>query len=150
MEPIQIHFTKSRSPLSWLIRKVTKEPVSHCAIQYKEWIIHSNLLGVRALPANKFSNQIQYSVPAEVSLNGLVEALVAHGRASYDFGAILFLFLRLIFPRFVPKKNLWQSSGMFMCTEWVTQVLGGEADSMITCMKLYKKLSDKQASLPTA
>lgn len=60
----------------------------------------------------------------------------------YDFGALFYLALRVLFP-WLPKKNLWQTSGMFLCTEWVTEVLEGEEDSMITPYKLFLRLKEE-------
>lgn len=139
---MEILFTRSNSPLSRIIRHLTKEPVSHCAISINGWIIHSNLYGIHADPIEKFTSEVIYRVPVEYNAEALISALAAYQGKHYDFGALLYLGLRSVCP-VLPKKNLWQTTGMFLCTEWVTTVLDEKEDSMITPYQLYLKLKDR-------
>jgi hypothetical protein len=127
--------------MSRLIRWVTGEPVSHCAIECDGWVIHANLLGVHAEALYDFeaSCEILHSVEMPANYERLLGLFCRHNQSGYDLGAMLYLGLRLLFPA-LPKKNLWQCSGMFLCTEWVTEFLSGEPDSLITPYKLYKKM----------
>jgi len=83
-------------------------------------------------------------LPINGDLSHVSEIAFRYGKASYDFKALLWcglmLTLRRWFPKWIPKQNLWQSSGMFMCTELITAILG-EVDSMITPYQLYLKLT---------
>ena len=64
-----------------------------------------------------------------------------HGHP-YDFGALFYLAARRVCP-WLPKKNLWQCSGMFLCTEWVTRYLDGAEDSMKTTVDLSVEKQSK-------
>ena len=139
---MEILFTTTTSVLSNLIRRITKEPVSHCAIKIGEFVVHSNLLGVRIDPYSKFikKSKVVFQLSATTN-NGLVHKTLEkyHGRP-YDFFALLFLGLRYIFPKLMPKQNLWETTGMFICTEFITQVVDGKEDHLITPYQLYLKL----------
>lgn len=69
-------------------------------------------------------------------------AHVEHGR--YDIGGLLYVGIKLALGCIginLPKKNLWRSTGMFMCTELVSSYVYGEEDAMITPQKLFDKIS---------
>jgi hypothetical protein len=124
--------------------RVTKEPVSHCALEIGGYVIHSDFLGVRAEESSVFRGRVEVvhevSVPDNYPLVLSKFSGARVRKAGYDLGAFVYLGLRLLLPKLVPKKNLWQSSGMYLCTEWVTHVLDGKADSLITPYKLYLRL----------
>ena len=144
---MRILFTKSGSPLSRAIMAVTKEPVSHCALECAGWIIHANLYGVHVELPQTFQShsQIVYTVDIPLDIDRVMNVLAKNELKYYDLGAILYLALRYWLPC-LPKKNLWQSSNMFLCTEWVTEVIDGKADSMITPYQLYLKLKEKETA----
>lgn len=139
-----ILFTTSKYPTSWLIRKITGEDCSHCAIQLGEKVIHCNFTGVHMVPYKEFikSNQVKHSM---FFAGTMVENLSASGlfarykSRKYDFLALFYLGMRYLFP-FWPKANLWQTTGLFLCTEFVTEVLDGQENSMLTPHQLYEKL----------
>lgn len=141
---MQILFTKSNSLLSRMIRKVTGEPVSHCAIASNGYVVHSNLRGVIIETRDYFEahSQVVYTVEIEDCMDRVTELLATESHATYDIGALLYLGLRYLIPA-LPKKNLWQSSGMYLCTEWVTTAVNQKTDSMITPYQLYLTLSNK-------
>lgn len=138
---MQILFTRNDRWGSKLIRAVTGETVSHVAIRISRFVIHSRLIdgGVTIDFYREFmrNNTVVYTIPWEISIKQIDRDRYA-GK-SYDFGAFLYLGLRKLFP-FLPKANLWQSTGMYMCTEFVTDVLGGTEDSLVTPGQLYEKL----------
>lgn len=138
---MQILFTTSNSLLSRLIRRVTKEPVSHCAIAHNNWVIHSNLLGVHMELASTFTkhSKVVHSVQIPENMDKLMHVMSQYDQRPYDFGALLYLGLRFCMP-FLPAKNLWQTTGMFLCTEWVTEFLFGGEDHTITPYQLYLRL----------
>lgn len=139
---MRILFTHGNNPVSWLICKVTGEPVSHCAIEEANCVIQSNFLGLGALSLEEFEKKssILYSVEIPEDCTKLLRLFVTDQKAKYDFGAMLYLGLRCLFP-WLPKANLWQTTGMYMCTEWVTEYINDSEDSMITPYKLYLRLS---------
>jgi hypothetical protein len=121
---------------------VTGEPVSHVAIECAGWIIHSNLLGVHVeLPQTFYRHStVLYAVDQPFDMEHLMQTLSKYDQHSYDFGGLLYLGLQALIP-WLPKKNLWQQTGMFLCTEWVTSVIYGYEDHMITPYQLYLRLS---------
>lgn len=139
---MKILFTRSGSLLSRLIRHVSGEPVSHCALDCGGWIIHSNLLGLHVELPQTFEkhSEIVYSVSVDFDQQKVMSIFAQYDQDPYDFGALLYLGLRFLLP-FLPEKNLWQSNGMFLCTEWVTEAVYGSPDSSITPYRLYLKLT---------
>lgn len=144
----RIIFTCGNSLLSRAIRSCTGEPVSHVALECEGWVVHSNLLGVRVDALSEFTKHcnILYSLPLPLSTGTILCKYLTHRDSGYDFGALFYLFLRSIplCGRLLPKKNLWKSSGMFLCTEWATEVVAGVEDSMITPYQLYLEMSRQQ------
>ncbi len=144
---MQVIFTRSNSLLSRLIRSVTGETVSHCAIATGPWVVHSNLLGVHvelALHFLQHSECVYYvEFPDAALMPRVLNTLAQYDQRSYDFGALLYLGLRFLCP-WLPRKNLWQTTGMFLCTEWITEVLDGTEDHTITPYQLYLRLRAQQ------
>lgn len=139
---MKILFTKSDFILSKLIRAVTKEPVSHAAIQCGDWVLHSNLFGVNAELASVFraSATVVYEIEQPMDENKLMAAFAQADTKFYDFGALIYLGLTYLIP-WLPKKNLWRSSGSYLCTDWIELAEGEEPDSTMTAYQLYLKLS---------
>lgn len=137
---MKILFTQSPLIASRLIRKITGEPVSHCAIEIDGTVIHSNFLGVHPQSAEGFRDHctVWGEVPFPDDFKKMFEQTCAGWGRRYDFGALLYLALRYLLP-WLPKKNLWQTSGMYLCSEWVSSYFG-EEDAMITPYRLYLKL----------
>jgi hypothetical protein len=138
----RVVFTYSNLVGSKLIRAVTGEPVSHCAIILTNGnVVHSTINGSVITNLSDFSksNTIVLDVPIPANLPITVD--FARNRR-YDWGAFLYLGLRLALRKVgirLPKKNLWQTSGMYLCTELVSQaVLNAETE--LTPMGLYYKL----------
>ena len=143
---MQILFTRSSSILSRIICKMTGEPVSHCAVSGGDYVMHSNLYGVHIEPLAKFlgSTTIVFSIDLPADPDKMIRLIRSEEHKPYDYGGLLYCGLRLLFP-ILPKKNLWQTTGMYMCTEWVQEALGTEKiDSMITPYQLYLQLLQKQ------
>ncbi len=64
----------------------------------------------------------------------------------YDYGAFFFLGFCLLARKYLkiplPKSNLWEHSGMFLCVGWLSEVAINKEDDMITPCKLYEKLKN--------
>lgn len=140
-----IHFTKSNKIGSRIIRKVTGEDVSHCVLEKNGIVLHSTFTGVEIVPLRVFKeeNTILYTISGTKTDVKFAEVIDKYWGAKYDFFALLGLGIRLLWPRLMPKRNLWQVSGMFLCTEFVTSVLGGRENSEITPYKLYLRLKEQ-------
>jgi len=144
---MKVLFTTSNKIGSRVIRKVTGEPVSHCALQFEcgdyRLVIHAGLHGVEIIPLAWFlqTNQLLYEISIKEDEPRLID-LDVYVKKSYDFMAILWLgFCFLINCR--PSRNNWAVKKAHMCTELVTEILYGEADSVITPYGLYLKLKEQ-------
>lgn len=143
---ITVLVTAGHNPASALIKKLTGEPASHVALRWGPWVLHSNFGGVRWDRYSDFSAKatVLDEIPTSMSIERLLyisATYVEHG--SYDYGGLLYCGTKLALSKVgirLPKKNLWQMTGMHMCTELVTDALGGEEDSTITPWKLRNKL----------
>lgn len=137
---------------SGIIRRVTGEPISHIAIRVKNKVLHSNRDGVVIDDYDYFieHNKVIYEIKPRLRST---EKAIANKIASsedmlgrkYDFFAILFLgfmlLLRLWFSKSIPKQNLWDVSGMYICTEYVSEITNIEKDNaMITPEELIKAI----------
>lgn len=145
---IEIGFTRSDYYMSKLIRSITGEPVSHCVIILDGmWVVHSNFYGVHVEHIYNFQkhSEIVYKILLPNSkLEEFYTKFDKFNGNGYDFGGMIFLGLSLVlrkhFPKYVPKQNLWQQSGMFMCTEFITELVDNKEDSLITPYQLYQKI----------
>lgn len=143
----EILFTRSGRVGSRIIRSITREDVSHVALRIGAFVIHSRACsgGIVIQLYSQFlrENEVVYRLPWMLSSRNLDRTRYAG--AAYDFGALLYLGLRRLIPA-LPKANLWQSTGMYMCTEFVTDVIGESEDSLITPYQLYKKLLQSRSN----
>ena len=137
-------FTRSSLPVSWLIRKITGEDCSHVAILQDGHVIHCDFTGVHLVTLEEFTKHSQIVHEAKLDQSIDMKAVYEkHRHAWYDFGALSYLGLRYLFP-FLPKANLWQTTGMYICSEFVTEVVTGHEDSMITPYGLYCELTQNK------
>lgn len=141
---MKVLFTTSKTLGSWLIRKVTGEPFSHCAIQIEygeyDFVIHASTDGVEILPLEFFiqHNRIQEVVdlPNQEPLHANLHRYV---KKSYDYFSLLWLGLAFL-CRWPLKRNNWAVTKAFTCTELVTALLYGTENSVITPYGLFLKL----------
>ncbi len=147
---VRILFTFGHNPVSALIRDVTGEPVSHVAIQTGERVIHSNFLGLQIedqddfYTMSKLFDYVEVEVDEAKFYERLAELKVTY--RGYDFKALLYLGMRFILPRsWTPKVNIWQVTNQYICTELVSYLLDGKADSMISPYQMYLKLKEKES-----
>lgn len=147
---IKVAFTTSDKLLAKLIRWATEEECSHCVLVWDDVVVHSNWKGVNVIHLTEFlnENRILHEIQVKEDLDALTRAIVQKDQSLYDVGALLFLGIVLFSRRILglrkwPKKNLWQSSGMYLCTEFVTEFIDGKADSLITPHKLFERMSVK-------
>lgn len=143
---ITVLITAGHNPAASLIKSLTGEPASHVALRWGPWVLHSNFGGVRWDRYSDFQSKadILDEIPTDMPLERLLHLsaeYVEHG--GYDYGGLLYCGAKLVLGKIgihLPKKNLWQMTGMHMCTEWVTDALHGQEDSTITPWKLRNKL----------
>lgn len=138
----EILFTTTSTPGSVLIRKITGEPVSHCAIRFDDLVVHAAIGGVQVNSYEKFA--AEHVIALRVSLSeGDIQKTAPYLGDRYDYGALLFLGVRYILKSIglpTPKVNLWQSANMYICTEFVTSDILNKEDTTITPYQLYLKL----------
>jgi hypothetical protein len=145
---MKILFTAGDTFVGRAIRYLTKEPMSHVAIEAGEFVAHSTIFGVEIVTTNYFKTRFQVVDAVEVQddMNKLLAVLTKRSHSFYDYGCLLYLGVRYSLKRWlkvsIPKANLWATSGMFTCTEFVTEVLDGKQDSLITPYGLYERLKN--------
>lgn len=143
---MNVLFTNNEKPLSRLIRAVTGEESSHCAIRIGDFVLHSTLFGpeIRTYEYFKAHNHIVASVPTSTPDSAAVALATSLDSAGYDYFALAYLGLRYALKLLgvnIPKANLWNVSGMYLCTELVSRAVLGAEDPNITPHQLYLKLS---------
>ena len=138
--------TRDDSDISKVIRDVTKEPVSHVAIQINGWlVVHSNLLGVNIQTLKRFKEEnnvvLEYNVLKPVQYRPKLEELDGKPYDGRNLAFGLFMLkLRRCLPFLVPKQNLWQVSGMYTCVEFISELLFEEEWSEMTLLQFRDKL----------
>ena len=139
---MRILFTKSGKIGSRLIRLVTGEPISHCAVYSDDgYILHSTFTGPVLETFEEFTgkNTIVYSVKvADIPLD-----VRNYRGAGYDYTAFFWLALRYLMPDYVKKQDIRQLSGAYLCTELVTDILIDE-EKLLTPYQLYNSLIKKE------
>jgi hypothetical protein len=142
---MNILFTRGNNPVSSMIMGLTKEPVSHVAIELDGFVIHCSLLGTKVVKSIDFRMHctVVYCVAMDRYKLSKVLAML-YKKPMYDYTGLMYLGLRYglkrVFGWSIPKANLWQVSGMTICTEFVTQIIDEKQDSLITPYRLYKRL----------
>lgn len=145
-EDMNILLTKNNSLPSRIIRWLTKEDASHIAIESHGLVVHANFLGVVVSSKESFEDisTIVESSHIDTSPDKLLRFIGEYvGTGKYDFGGLLYCGLRIFLRLFgirIPKKNLWQMTGMFMCTELVSLYVYDHEDSELTPRQLYDKI----------
>ena len=150
---IELLFTTTDKPISRMIRYMTREPVSHVAIRIANLVIHSSVTGPELRTYQYFA--YHYKIVHKVTISNrwtpydITDLFTKYDRKLYDYWALAYLGLRYAALRFIglklPKANLWAVSGMYTCTEFVTKIVFGKEDSLITPYKLYLKVRDAYA-----
>ena len=134
-------FTTSDSLLSRLIRRQTGEDCSHAALGIGDVVIHMNLRGLQVEPVSQFlqHSRVVHDAPLQLEPHRALAHIAKCFHARYDVGALAYLGLRTILP-ILPRANLWQASGMYLCTEFLTSLLDGAEDHLTTPHQLYLRL----------
>ncbi|MDX1373362.1 MAG: hypothetical protein R3321_12885 [Nitrososphaeraceae archaeon] len=150
---IKILGTTRQSYFSKLIRKVTKGQISHIAIEiFGLIVVQSNLRGfnIRSSAYFREHNDIiielipTFIVKKQEIIDRFDFITRKYEDSWYDFGAFMFqgiaLTLRNIFKIPLPKSNLWQSTGMFLCYELVSKIIKKKENPMLTPDKYLEEL----------
>jgi hypothetical protein len=158
---MRIVFTKGKNPISWAIRKLTKEPVSHVAFVFDEkLVIHMNMSGFHVDWLKDFLSKAQVIASIEKNLTltkeeAVYQQLIKLDGSKYDFGAILYaawrFFLHRAFKKPLPTENKWAAKSKLWCLELldgpIRQHLGVPKDvklDAITPWQLYKILGGEK------
>lgn len=125
---MRLIWTKSKLPLSVLIRWGLSEPVSHFGIVFDNGIVfHSNLLGTHVEWFGTFAKhcEIVYSVECQMELLDeeavYRDILDTYDDKGYDYCAFAYFCLRGFMRKFLripfPEKSAWTDKDKFLCTE---------------------------------
>lgn len=141
---IEVLFTKSAKIGSLIIRDLTGEDCSHCALFEPDtgMVIHASFTGIAELPIEEFLRDHEIVHHLELPSIEVEDLHFPLGRG-YDFFGLIYLGLRFSLKKIgieIPKANLFNVSGLYLCTEFVSLEILGKADSDITPGQLYLKL----------
>lgn len=144
---MQLVFTTSDTFVGKAICYLTGEEMTHVAIYHNKMFLHSALDGVRIDNRKEFTSQRKILATVDVDSSRTLEEIhEEYGHYRYDYKALLWLGARYFAKKHLklpfPKVNLWNITGMFTCTEFVTQALDGQADSLITPEQLYRRIKN--------
>jgi len=138
-------FTSNDDFMSNLIKWTTQEPISHVALRIGDDVIHSIASGLKKQSYASFCQE--YNIFDEIQMERVIINIPKYS-PEYDMGAFLFLGLCLILRRYLkiplPKSNLWQVTGMYLCSEFVSKMIFDQERSMLTPGGLYKLLGGKK------
>lgn len=128
---MRLCWTKSKLPLSKIIRWVTGEDCSHFLIVLDDpeggLIFEANLLGTHPAfyrthkKAFTIVHEIDWPLTLEVENHVRAFAIKKFDGRAYDFLGVLYLGLRIglhrMFGLAIPKKNKWAKHGAFYCDD---------------------------------
>jgi len=149
---IEILGTTRDEFLSKMIRKVTKEPISHVAIRVGDMVIHSNRHGVHYQTYSFFEQdniiikrlKLKSSLEESLLEEHIKERSWEYEGKQYDFTVLLYLGIRLALRNYLniplEKDNLWDVSNMYICTELVGDLTGFRENEMLTPDGLLKEM----------
>lgn len=130
---MKILFSASDLIGSKIIRNITEEDVSHCAIYLDNFnlVIQSVFSGfdIKSVEEFRVVNRIVHSVEVVKSkgeeADFLVDVIKKNFGRWYDFGGLVFigisLLLKKYFNRKMPTQNLWSDSSFDYCIELVVK-----------------------------
>ncbi len=144
---IQVVFTTSDTFVGRAIKYLTGEEMTHVGLYQNKKFLHSSLAGVEIATRKEFTAVREIVGTVDVKTDKSLEEIAAKfGSRGYDYKALVWLGARYFLKKFcgidIPKVNLWNITGMYTCTELVTEILDGEADSLITPYQLYERLNN--------
>jgi hypothetical protein len=116
-------FVKTRSPISWAIRKLTKSEWSHVAVIMSDhFLIESDFLKPVKVRINRYSQTkiVNLNISDEERLK-LVSFLLDQTNRGYDYGRIMGILLYLL--GFTKNRNLWNDYNKDICCELIIRGL---------------------------
>lgn len=124
---ITLVWTKSKAPLSKLIRWGLREPVSHFAVCLDHRIVfHSNLIGTHLKWRQSFEKHSEIvdciTIPMSFDQEEYIyQQLILLDERPYDFKAFAFFTISALKSRLtrepLPRSNPWASGKGLLCTE---------------------------------
>lgn len=138
---VTILFTSSTNWGSVLIRRATREPVSHVALEFAGLVLQASGGGVGILSSSEFraAHEVRFSLSVETSPEAVFSGIAKTIGQPYDWGALFYCGLKVLFPS-LPNRNLWNSSGNYLCTEVAQKFLGLSDNPLVTPYQLYLQL----------
>lgn len=140
-------FTTTATPGSWLIRKLTHEPVSHVALRFDALVVQAGIGGITVTSYADFAKE--HNIIFSVQHAGDIQSIAPYVGKGYDYGALLFLGVNYIAKSLglsYSLKNLWNENNLYMCTEFATSDILSKDNNTITPYQLYLKLEGEQSN----
>lgn len=144
---MRVLFVRSDKAVAKLIMAITGEDISHCALQYGNWVVHSNQRGLNVESWDSFTkvSSVVEAVEIPHSEEHLFALLSKHEHARYDVLGLLYFgvfFLLKSAGLRTAAWNLWGSRGRFTCVEWVSYFVLGKECGLLTPREFYYKLKE--------
>ena len=142
---MRLLFTKGRGLIGRTVAWALESEMSHVVIEYNGLVFHSNFWGVHAMPIEQFLQKatVIQVIETDLTWRELMTTFNKYWHSKYDFLAFAHVGVRALLKKAglkLPKANLWQVTGMFLCTEWVSRTLHG-TEQTLTPEQLFERLS---------
>ena len=140
-EPGDIFFSRSRTCISWLIRKATKFHSSHTFVKVNErTVIESDVGGIKIHPAKKYLDDCVCGIecvqlPKGIDRRLFIDKLSEKTGSYYDYGILLGSLISKVFKITRWRDNILNGVSRYTCSEYVAECL---------------KLSGMEFSMPTS
>ncbi len=163
--PGDLFFSRSKTFVSWLIRKITKFHSSHVFVKVNgRTVIESDIGGVNIHPAKKYLDDYTtefecVSLPNSVCRKKFIENLSEKIGCFYDYGILLGGVISRVFRINRWRDMIFNAASRYTCSEYVAEALSNSGmdftlpTSQITPKDLYyslkRKTSDNLNMAPT-
>lgn len=118
-----VMFMRSSSPISWIIRKVTRSEWSHTAISISDdnsWIIEADALKrIKPKPNRYKEYEIVDICTTDQQKLMLLQFLLKQTDVPYDYRRIIGILLYLI--GLTKNDNLWNTTNRTICNELISE-----------------------------
>jgi hypothetical protein len=150
--PGDVFFSSSKTPISWLIRKITGFNRSHVFVKVNDrTIIEADVGGIKLRPIKKYLDDSKteielISLPTNVNRQSFIEKLNEKVGSYYDYGILIGGVISAIFHITRWQENILNGVSRYTCSEYVAECLAAEGvsfglhTSQITPKELYYNL----------
>jgi hypothetical protein len=145
-----ILFTAGNNVVSKAIRELTRYPASHVAVQFGNYVFHSNMTGPKFELLDEFLKHSHivrsYVGPPtnQMDLLDMVDFYARRQHRKYDFLLFLWLTAHCLWAYSLKKpvkpSDMKQVTGAYLCTEFVSTFLNTDKTSIYLPEQLERHL----------